>query len=275
VADNQDRTRTDRQPTDDIHWHLDRRVLAFIADFWGAFGYAPTVREVQAGCAAKSLRTTQSSLDRLENVGYLARESGKGRSLRLTRAGAEAGLTKVVLGQLYFHHILGKRLYPYFCTAAGMAPTRKSAEGWLLFVLGQVRQNDAIELACARAQVTTPLPATVIRDVEAIWTQVAEHVAGITTWINWLTQEEFWTAEILGEIPEPGHLDAQTDSSLVLEGNLETAHESQRFIIEEVDRLRALAADPALFELELAAGRRRAAETYSGVDDLRVRVLSS
>lgn len=270
-----DHPRSDRQATADTHWHLDRRVVAFIADFWRAFDYAPTVREVQAGCAAKSLRTTQASLDRLEQSGYLVRESGKGRSVRLTADAARLRPPKVLLGQLFFQNTMGHRLYPYFCRAAGLAPTKQSAEGWLLFVLGQVRQNEAIDLACAHAQVNTPLTNAVASDVERVWSQVADHISGIQSWLHWITQEEFWTNEILDDIPEPGELDSQTTTPLVLEGNLETARDSHRYIREEIERLRNLAANTELFDLEVAAGRRRALDTYRGVEEIKRRIMSS
>ena len=79
------------------------RVYEFIKERIGQIGYAPSVREICADLNIKSTSTAQMYIDRLITKGYLARENGKSRTLKLT---ADADASNVhsykvpILGQV-------------------------------------------------------------------------------------------------------------------------------------------------------------------------------
>jgi len=58
-------------------------ILNYIKDTIVAKGYSPTVRDIRSALGIKSTATVFSYLERLENKGYIARESGKSRTIRI------------------------------------------------------------------------------------------------------------------------------------------------------------------------------------------------
>ena len=56
-----------------------RRIAAYIS----AHGYAPTLADMAGWLEAKSLATAHEYLSRLQAKGYLVREAGRARSIRL------------------------------------------------------------------------------------------------------------------------------------------------------------------------------------------------
>lgn len=66
------------------------RVFEFIKGKIGEQGYAPSVREICASLNIKSTSTSQMYIDRLIDKGYLERENGKSRTLKLSQ-NADAG----------------------------------------------------------------------------------------------------------------------------------------------------------------------------------------
>ncbi len=65
------------------------RVYEFIKERIGEKGYAPSVREICADLNIKSTSTAQMYIDRLITKGYLERENGKSRTLKLTSSDEE------------------------------------------------------------------------------------------------------------------------------------------------------------------------------------------
>ena len=61
----------------------DREVLAYITNSIREDGYGPTVRDIQTALGIKSSSTVFYSLARLEEQGFIRRDAGKSRSLRL------------------------------------------------------------------------------------------------------------------------------------------------------------------------------------------------
>jgi repressor LexA len=61
------------------------RVFEFIKGKIGENGYAPSVREICAALNIKSTSTSQMYIDRLIDKGYLEREDGKSRTLKLSK----------------------------------------------------------------------------------------------------------------------------------------------------------------------------------------------
>lgn len=68
------------------------RVFDFIKDKIGENGYAPSVREICAALNIKSTSTAQMYIDRLIDKGYLDREDGKSRTLKLSAEFADNGV---------------------------------------------------------------------------------------------------------------------------------------------------------------------------------------
>lgn len=78
------------------------RVYQFIKERISQIGYAPSVREICADLNIKSTSTAQMYIDRLIEKGWLVRENGKSRTLKLTEeADSNVKSYKVpILGQV-------------------------------------------------------------------------------------------------------------------------------------------------------------------------------
>ena len=65
-------------------------------------GYAPSVRDIQTALGIKSTSTVHSYLGKLERAGYIRREQGKSRTLRVgSEKGESAGLVNVpIIGRV-------------------------------------------------------------------------------------------------------------------------------------------------------------------------------
>ncbi|HEX9640053.1 MAG TPA: repressor LexA, partial [Candidatus Krumholzibacteria bacterium] len=62
----------------------ERRVLPFVRWFIAALGYAPSCREIMAGCGISSTSVVRNTLRRLEQKGYLRRgPRGTARTMRM------------------------------------------------------------------------------------------------------------------------------------------------------------------------------------------------
>ncbi len=67
----------------------ERRMFEYITDTIASEGYPPTVRDIQAALRIKSTSTVQDYLTRLEQKGYIRREPGKSRSVRVDESSSE------------------------------------------------------------------------------------------------------------------------------------------------------------------------------------------
>ncbi len=63
----------------------DAQIYAYISACINENGYSPTVRDIQTAVGIKSTSTVHASLARLERDGYIQKEQGKSRTLRLER----------------------------------------------------------------------------------------------------------------------------------------------------------------------------------------------
>ena len=61
------------------------QILSFIAAFIDGRGYAPSVRDIAEGCGISSSSIVQYHLNALERGGYIHRDRGISRSIRVTR----------------------------------------------------------------------------------------------------------------------------------------------------------------------------------------------
>lgn len=79
------------------------RVYEFIKGRIAEIGYAPSVREICADLNIKSTSTAQMYIDKLIAKGYLVRENGKSRTLKLTEDDTDSNVKNYkvpVLGQV-------------------------------------------------------------------------------------------------------------------------------------------------------------------------------
>ena len=62
----------------------ERRVLPFVREFISRLGYAPSTREIMAGCGISSTSVVRNTLRRLEQKGYLRLgPKGTARTMRM------------------------------------------------------------------------------------------------------------------------------------------------------------------------------------------------
>ena len=61
----------------------EKRILEYIADVVNGKGYSPSVRDIKAALSIRSTSTVHTYLQRLEEKGFLVKEEGKSRTLRL------------------------------------------------------------------------------------------------------------------------------------------------------------------------------------------------
>jgi repressor LexA len=61
-----------------------QRIFRFIREFIGAWGYAPTVRDIVKGCGLSSTAVVQHHLNILEREGHIRRDPEVFRSIQLT-----------------------------------------------------------------------------------------------------------------------------------------------------------------------------------------------
>jgi len=62
-----------------------KQILNFITNFTSERGYAPSVRDLADGCHSSSSSVVQYHLNVLERDGYIHRDRGISRSIRVTR----------------------------------------------------------------------------------------------------------------------------------------------------------------------------------------------
>lgn len=81
----------------------ERRVYDYLCQALEKNGYSPSVRDIKAALDIKSTSTVHSYISRLEKKGYIHREPGKSRTVRIDSGDAGAvreGMSVPVLGQV-------------------------------------------------------------------------------------------------------------------------------------------------------------------------------
>lgn len=69
----------------------EKKMYEYISDMINSEGYPPTVRDIQAALHIKSTSTVHSYLAKLEEKGYIRRDHGKSRSVRVENGGRAVG----------------------------------------------------------------------------------------------------------------------------------------------------------------------------------------
>ena len=81
----------------------EKRILDYIRETIETKGYSPTVRDISRALDIKSTSTVFSYLARLEEKGYIVRESGKSRTIRVDEDGngvASLGMRVPIIGRV-------------------------------------------------------------------------------------------------------------------------------------------------------------------------------
>lgn len=129
--------------------HLQTRrveILRYLARRAGAGEPPPSVREVAAAVGLRSSQTVHHHLKKLEEGGYVAREGGWARPLRLTEKGWEVAGRMPLSGRI----AAGRGLEAVaedeaYSLAAELLPARSGRRRYLLRVVGQSMVGARIE----------------------------------------------------------------------------------------------------------------------------------
>lgn len=78
----------------------EKLVLDYIEQTIAETGYAPSVRDICAALNVKSTSTIQMYIEKLEVKGFLTKEQGKSRTLRLSRGDEKKHYAVPILGQV-------------------------------------------------------------------------------------------------------------------------------------------------------------------------------
>ena len=81
----------------------ERAVLEYIKEKIASNGYSPSVRDIRSDLGIKSTSTVHSYLSRLEQKGYIRKEDGKSRTLRIDGLGSSVssgGISVPIIGSV-------------------------------------------------------------------------------------------------------------------------------------------------------------------------------
>jgi len=78
----------------------ERAILDYLKDKINRLGYPPSVRDICADLNIKSTSTAHMYLERLENKGYIQKESGKSRTIRIDDGSEDKKYQVPLLGQV-------------------------------------------------------------------------------------------------------------------------------------------------------------------------------
>ncbi|MGH3147175.1 MAG: transcriptional repressor LexA [Rubrobacter sp.] len=122
-------------------------ILRYLARRAGADGPPPSVREVGAAVGLKSTQTVYHHLGRLEKEGYVVREGGTARALRLTGKGWEAAGRMALLGRIAAGRGMEAVAFgdEAYSLAAELLAARSGRRRYLLRVVGQSMVGAGIE----------------------------------------------------------------------------------------------------------------------------------
>jgi len=247
---------------------VDRRVLSYVVESINTVGYAPTLREIQRGCALRSLRSAQESLLRLERRGLVRTVPKQARGLAIA-SNLLPETTSDGSALLRLFSVATHGLYPHMCRAAALAPSREAAEGWLRLTIDRLRQVSAVDEAIDRREATHgPIDAETVALVDHVWDAYAEFTDELHGWVDWLIMEEFDARLVMQRgfgqhsIPERG------TTATVLEGHFEIAITGRRFVDAELSRLERGAHDLDRFNAEVADARNRISAFHHGIEGL-------
>jgi repressor LexA len=122
------------------------RILRHLARRAGAGEPPPSVREVAADAGLRSSQTAYYHLKKLEEEGYVAREGGRAKMIRLTEKGWEAAGRIALMGRI----AAGRGLEAVatdeaYSLAAELLTVRSGRRRYLLRVVGQSMMGARIE----------------------------------------------------------------------------------------------------------------------------------
>jgi repressor LexA len=122
------------------------RVLRYLAQWVGAGGPLPSVREVASAVGLRSSQTAHHHLRKLEEEGYIARERGRAKMIWLTEKGWEAAGRMALMGRIAAGRGLeAVAVDEAHSLAAELLAARSGRRRYLLRVVGQSMVGARIE----------------------------------------------------------------------------------------------------------------------------------
>lgn len=132
-----------------VLYDKERKILEFLAHFQQKFGYSPTLREIAAGVGLKSPATIHEHIESLIEKGYLAREDGERRSIKIVDPAFAKGLIpsseNVLELPLMGFIAAGEPLEPHPDTNATLKVAASMVSGKKPSYVLQVKGNSMIE----------------------------------------------------------------------------------------------------------------------------------
>lgn len=78
----------------------ERKTLDYIIETISEKGYSPSVRDIKGALGYKSTSTVYSCLQKLELYGYIQKEDGKSRTIRVDGVSAASGMRVPIIGRV-------------------------------------------------------------------------------------------------------------------------------------------------------------------------------
>ncbi|MCC6318605.1 MAG: repressor LexA [Gemmatimonadaceae bacterium] len=152
--------------------HIERKVYHYLLDFLAEHTYQPSVREIGRRLRIKSTKTVAELLQSLADKGYLEREPGRSRGVKIVGAASMGGVQPVPL------YARVNPVQPYLTSEnrerfvqvdRSLVPTDDT---WLLRVVGNDMANRGV-LAGDWALIS---PSTRARDGDLVAARIGAHV---------------------------------------------------------------------------------------------------
>lgn len=134
-----------------VLYRKERELLTFLSQFQKQYGYSPTLREMAAATGHSSVSTVHTIIRNLVDKGYLKKDEGNARTLRILHdefATADAGVIRSIDLPLMGFIAAGRPLEPHtdpnatFQISASMISGNKTA--YVLQVKGESMIEDGI-----------------------------------------------------------------------------------------------------------------------------------
>lgn len=123
---------------------IEERVLNYISQSIREKGYSPSVRDIQKALEIKSSASVQFYITRLESKGYITKENGQSRSIRLTGLAGNTNAVPLIGRVTAGIPILAEEHFEGFITFAAAAVNCRQEDLFALKVSGKSMQDAGI-----------------------------------------------------------------------------------------------------------------------------------
>ena len=122
----------------------EERVLNYISASINEKGYSPSVRDIQTALEIKSSASVQLYIERLESKGYITKENGRSRSIRLTRPDVPINAVPLVGRVTAGMPVLAEECFDGFITFAATSVNCRQEDLFALRISGRSMQDAGI-----------------------------------------------------------------------------------------------------------------------------------